>query len=262
MAARIALRWAITLCLMAVMSGCAMAESQPDITSLFALANEAFAAGDYARAISLYTSALETGVEDASIFSNLAAAYYRSGDLAGALLNYRRAEQYSPRDPDLVHNLALVRGSRQAVVGDETGFFEGLAAFCIRLVTLDEQVILTWMIWMGWFGLATGWLLANERSRRAIRPFLFVLSGLLLVALLALGNRWLLGQYRPEVIVRDTDLAVYSGPGDQYLRLFRLTAAVEGRVMQHERGWIRLRLPDGRQGWVEAAGVEAIMESR
>ncbi len=45
----------------------------------------------------------------AALFYNLGNAYYKQGDHGRAILNYRRAQQLAPRDPDIEANLALAR---------------------------------------------------------------------------------------------------------------------------------------------------------
>ncbi len=231
--------------------------AQLNADAVFIQGNEAFEAGDYERAISLYASILEAGAEDASILNNLASAYYRTGNLARALLYYRRAERYAPRDPDLIYNLMLARSGRGDLMGDETGFFEGLTAVFNRLLTIEEQLAFTWIIWTVWCGVAA-YRVVVKRHQHVVRLMLIGVSCLLLAAVLALGNRWLMDSLRPEVVVQRSAVPAHSGPGLQYPRLFILSAAAEARIMHRQAEWVRLRLPDGRQGWVEAAAVEAI----
>jgi SH3-like domain-containing protein len=49
-----------------------------------------------------------------------------------------------------------------------------------------------------------------------------------------------------------------SGPGEDYLELYRLYAAAELRVLETHDDWARFVLPDGRQGWVERDNIELI----
>ena len=47
----------------------------------------------------------EAGIENEKIYYNLGNVYFRMKDIGRAIVNYRRAEQYAPNDPNLKQNL-------------------------------------------------------------------------------------------------------------------------------------------------------------
>ena len=67
----------------------------------FAAANRLFDAGDYAASAAAYEALTP---KTAHIYYNLGNAYYRQEQLGRALLNYERARQLAPRDPDILAN--------------------------------------------------------------------------------------------------------------------------------------------------------------
>lgn len=75
----------------------------------FDSANRAYGAGKYAEAISSYESLLKQNGYSASVLFNLGNAYYRSGQIGLAVLNYERALRLAPRDPDIQANLKYAR---------------------------------------------------------------------------------------------------------------------------------------------------------
>src|SRR5690242_19210137 len=85
-------------------------------------ANDAYITGDYKTAQLLYEATIQDGVRDFRVYFNLANAYYQSGDMGRALLNYRRAQEIWPRDSELASNLARVRIERVDLLSDDTGF--------------------------------------------------------------------------------------------------------------------------------------------
>jgi len=48
--------------------------------------------GEYAKAIEKYNQIINTGVENSELYFNLGYAYYKSGELAKAILNFERAK--------------------------------------------------------------------------------------------------------------------------------------------------------------------------
>ena len=85
-----------------------------DAQSAFDQANRQYAAADYAGAASAYERALSAGGARASVFYNLGNSYQRLGQYGHAILSYERARLLTPRDPDLLANLALARKAAAA----------------------------------------------------------------------------------------------------------------------------------------------------
>jgi len=79
-----------------------------------AQANQCFAAGDYAAAAAAYDNLLTTEGPRAAVLYNLGNSYQRLGQYGPAILAYERARLLTPRDADLLANLALARKAAAA----------------------------------------------------------------------------------------------------------------------------------------------------
>ena len=86
-------------------------EVSPKVTK--AQADSAYAKGDFALAIELYENILSAQGESSDIYYNLGNSYYKSKDIARAILNYERAYLLNPGDSDIRFNLELA--SRELV---------------------------------------------------------------------------------------------------------------------------------------------------
>ena len=97
---------------------CAMLLGLPPLvaagTADFAQANRQFSAGDFAGAAASYEQILAAEGPRAAVFYNLGNSYQRLGKYGYAILAYERARLLTPRDPDLVANLALARKAAAA----------------------------------------------------------------------------------------------------------------------------------------------------
>ena len=94
---------------------------QQQMYSLLNQANEAFshanAEQNQTQQQNLYEKAIlnfeklitETNIENSKLYYNLANAYFLKGDLAKAILNYRRAQNLDSSDPDIEKNLSFAR---------------------------------------------------------------------------------------------------------------------------------------------------------
>jgi tetratricopeptide (TPR) repeat protein len=219
-----------------------------DIPSIATEAEVAYTAGDYNTAIILYESVLDGGVESGALYFNLGSAHYQSGALGQAQLNFRRAQQFIPRDSDLNQAMLVIRQERMDVQVDPTILIDQTALLTTSLLTMREISTIVFLLWVGLVALGLGLLLRPD-WRRTLTPFLVVFC-VAFVALAGLwGNRAYVDRFRPlGVLPAETNF--YSGPSREYLELFQLSQAAELRVVERHDSWGRASLPDGRQGWV------------
>jgi hypothetical protein len=76
--------------------------------------NAKYRSGDYAAAVASYESLLATVGPRASVYYNLGNSYHQLRQYGNAILAYERALLLTPRDPDLLANLARARKSAAA----------------------------------------------------------------------------------------------------------------------------------------------------
>lgn len=92
----------------------------------FDQANQQFKAGDFAGAAASYEKILAAEGPRATVFHNLGNSYQQLKRYGPAILAYERARLLTPRDPDLLANLALAR--KAAAVDEEPGIHPPLDA--------------------------------------------------------------------------------------------------------------------------------------
>ncbi len=225
------------------------------------LAREAAAAydmGDFEAAVTLFEAAIEAGGAHPVLYFNLGNAYYEAGQLGPAMLSYRRAALLAPRDADVRANLALVRALRVDFQGDEASIIDRLATLSANSLTQVEQSILTLMLWTLWYGAAAVWALGWLPRRREISIVLVGGALILALAVSLLLARLYTDAERPPAVVLANVASVTSGPGTEYLEIYRLHAAAEMRLLEFTDGWARFVLPDGRQGWIALDSIERV----
>ena len=80
----------------------------------FADANRLFKAGDYSKAAAAYENIIASDGPRASVYFNLGNSYQKLKQHGPAILAYERARLITPRDPDLLANLARARKAAAA----------------------------------------------------------------------------------------------------------------------------------------------------
>ena len=204
----------------------------------------------------------EGGIRNGKLYYNLGNAYFLAGDIGRAILNYRRAERYAPRDANLRQNLAYARLSRADKFEErqKTRVLKTLLFWHYDLpatVRLKLFVILWAVLWI-----AASVRLLYSHMARAVAPAVGCVAALLfgsLVVEAAVSSRRQAGVIlAPEVIAR-------KGDGESYQPSFRepLHAGAEFVLRESRNGWHHIELPDGRTSWIPgaAAGLVAEIES-
>lgn len=246
------LSWFIVLLAFGVTFG-----AQDNVDDVLLEANRQYQLGDYNSAILLYESMIDMGVQDSAIYFNLGSAYYQTGALGFSLVNFRRAERFIPRDHDLNIALGQIRSERIDLLGDDRSFIDGIASLSIGVLSVSELWVLILMLWTLWLVSLSLFVLMPSR-RLGLRPIVVVIGVLFFVVMALGGVRWYVEAERPAAVVVVESTDVYSGADDDYLVLYRLSEAAEVRVLGVDDNWIRIVVPDGRQGWIFAAHVSYV----
>jgi hypothetical protein len=226
-----------------------------DAGQTFVGANAAYDSGDYERAVKLYSSLLEHGIQNGHIYYNLGNAFLRNGELGRAIVSYRRCQRLLPRDEDVRANLDFARKSAQdALQAPEpspalrTLFFwhYGLS----RAELLRAVVLLNFALW----GVLS--LLLYFRRSEVMRWSFMVLLILLVATASSLVVRVASPGQVAVVIAQEVD--AHSGTSTDTVVRFKLHAGSEVRALEVRDGWIRIALPDGQQAWIQAEHAELL----
>lgn len=216
--------------------------------------------GQYAAAVSIYDSLWRAGHESADLHYNLSLAYYRQKDFGRTMLHLEKAARLAPYDRAIRTNLQLLRNEQEDGLLPLPRFFlqKWVLAIAARLA-VDTWAALALLLVV----LAVGVLLAGLRgwSLPARKFWPLTVSGLLVLSVLFV----LLAGYRQAELAR-TDQAVLLAP-EMSPRIapdagaetsFTVHAGLRVRILDRFENWIKVQLPDGREGWLPQTEVGEI----
>ena len=245
--------------LLAVVSG--VFAQAPSAADLMAEANGRYERGEYAEAAQQYEALIDMGYEDTAIYYNLGNTYLESGDLGRAVLNYLRAEELSPRDPDILVNLELARSKTvDGIEAEGDSLIASLADFGRRWAAIGEFGTVSLLLWAA-SALAMGSLIVwPDLPRRVVlRSGAIVALAAMLVSLLLLLSMLYSNPYDNTGVVTEETVEVLGGPGPQYTKEFTLHSGAQVRLVDSRQGWLRVSLPGGElQGWAPSHAIEAV----
>ncbi len=231
-----------------------------EAASLFHQANQFYEAGNYKQAAETYEKILALGKANWQVYYNLGNACYKQKQFGKAILSYERALRFNRDNEDIRFNLDLANLS----VADRIPEMPRSLAVvwldqAIHIFTAEQAAMLALIFWALLFAGAILWLLAHGESARNWGRRLLWSAGAvwlifaLIFAVLAYERATL-----HEAIVLATRVVVRSSPADDATEMFILHEGVKVRLQERSGDWRRIRLADGKVGWLEAKTIGEI----
>ena len=223
-------------------------------------ADSAYVRGQYQQAIADYEELLKQG-GSAELYYNLGNAYYRTENITKAVLNYERALLLSPGDRDIRFNLQIAQGKTiDKIVPESEMFFITWCHALVNLMSVDAWARVALISLALVIVLLLVYLFASRLWLRKVGFF----CGLVLLVLFVLSNifAWQQKQnllFRKGAIIIAPSVTVKSTPAKNGTDLFILHEGTKVNITDGSmRGWIEIRIADGKEGWIERNKLEEI----
>lgn len=222
---------------------------------------KAYSDADYAEAVRIFEGAIETSDNPSDeLFYNLGASYYKQGEYALALLNFRRAYRLDPTDRDIRHNIEMTRSKTIDAMEPQPTFFiarwiDGIT----HLMGLGGWMFVALIFFTIFVGGILLYLLTRSRDMRLL-GFYGSIAGLLLCIV---ANIMV---YRSHGFIHDTSEAVItapvvtvkSSPDLSSEDVMVVHSGMEVKVLRQLSGLSEVQFPDGSKGWIEDGAYETV----
>jgi len=217
----------------------------------FDQANRLYEQGKFADAATSYQQLIAAGHTSATVYYNLGNAWFKAGQLGRSVAAYRRAQELSPRDPNIRFNLDF---ARRQVAGSNAPA-PGVWQRVLGQLTLNEWTVLAAIA----FWLSFALLILREWKpawRRNLRSYTIAAASLatLVIAMLAIAV-YQSGAVREAVVVTQEAVVRY-GPLEDSRVHFQLRNGAEVEIVgRKENGstdaWLQVRDGSNRIGWLK-----------
>ena len=214
--------------------------------------------GDYLKSAKLFSELSDRSISHEELFYNMGNAYYKAGMLGYAVFNYERALKLSPNHSNANYNLNLTHKVISSRFKDSVVSF-GENPIWIKMATwlhYQTLAIFFFTLWIAFFIFLTITWLRKKGITKIILITTVVLLGILASSfgLLFAGRLYYEKAYKYGIVLPD-EMTVREAPQQAANSSFKLHAGLKVRIGSEERSWIKIKLPNGMEGWVEKSQI-------
>ncbi|WP_321331516.1 tetratricopeptide repeat protein [uncultured Bacteroides sp.] len=222
--------------------------------------DSAYIKNDFATAIQIYETLLKGG-EAADLYYNLGNSYYKTGDMARAILNYERALLIEPGNGDIRANLEIARSKTVDKFEPVPElFFVSWTNSLVNSMGVDSWAT-SGIIFFILFIIALFFYIFSRRIILRKCSFIF---GLLFLLFTILANIFAFHQMnmlnsRSGAIIISPSVTIRSTPSESGTNLFVLHEGHKVYIKDNSmKEWKEIRLEDGKVGWLKSSEIEVI----
>jgi tetratricopeptide (TPR) repeat protein len=217
----------------------------------FQRANQLYEEREFEEAIKLYRQVLDQNLQSAHLYYNLGNAYFKSGDLGHAVLNYLRAKRMAPGDDDINQNLRFASSFTRIQM-------EGVRLNPIRSLfeSILEPYHVNLLAWISSFFFVLLFVLLAVRYGLGIRNGLLkagIITTLVLVICPSLLTTF---KYHNDYLIERAvlvaeDCPVRTGPSDQSDVELQAAPGLVVEVVDESGDWFNVLFANKRRGWIK-----------
>ena len=215
--------------------------------------NEYFLSGDYQKSIEVYEKLIADGFKGASLYFNLGNAYYRVGKIGLSILYYEKAKQFSPNDEDINHNLNFVRLQTKDKIEKLPAFFLfDWWEVLLSNLHINQLTVFSYLFFLISLIAITIYVLSNDLKVKRISFYsIFVSVTILIISVSFL----ILKLHREEKlkygVLITSSTFVKSSPDPESKDVFIIHEGLKFKIEDKIENWYKIKLDDGKVGWID-----------
>lgn len=226
-------------------------------SDLYKTGAQQYKSNQFEQASVTYEKILAEGYKTAEVYYNLGNCYYKMNQTAKAVLNFERAAKLAPEDEDIQHNLKLagLKTTDKIQPVPQLSVITWWQNFIASHSSGGWAVYAVISIWISLLAFAVFFFIGWKRVMLS-SGILFLVLSLCLVSLAwqQKGKE----EQAAEAVLMISNVFVKSAPDANGNDLFMIHEGVKFRILDQVSTWYKIRLADGKVGWLEKGSFERI----
>jgi tetratricopeptide (TPR) repeat protein len=226
----------------------------------FEKGNALYNKSDFAGAANVYEGILNSGYISPELFYNLGNAYFRLSNLPQALLYYEKAAKLDPNDEDTEYNKAFVNNLITDKIEKKPVLFiwEWLEAFRNMFSSGGWATLIIIFFWLGFASLAVYFIIRYTLWRKVSFIAALGFFALTLFSIYFANNKYNHENSTDTAIVFSPRIDIRHSPEEEGKIYLTLHEGTKVYIEDEVNGWYKIRLTDGRIGWIKENSVKVI----
>ena len=226
----------------------------------FLKAGEYYQKLDFANATLLYEELIKAGHVSSEVYYNLGNCYFKTGQVAYALLNYERAKKLAPNDEDIAFNIKIstlkVVDKIEAV--PEIFYKRWLKSIASQFTSDAWTKLFIGSVWMLFIFLSMYLVAASASIKKfalaLVMAFLIITTGIFAFA----QKSHALNYVDQQAIVTTANVYVKSSPDEKGTDQFIIHEGTRMDVLDEFEDWKKIKIANGSVGWLKRSEIEII----
>jgi tetratricopeptide (TPR) repeat protein len=227
---------------------------------LFEQANQLYKNADYKNAVNYYQKIEQSGMHSDVLYFNLANAYYKLNEVAPAIYYYEKTLKLNPLHEDAKYNLVLANRMsidqieempKTLIQRIETNFLHKISVETWSIIAVVLSFITALLFLIYYFSFTT----FVKRIFFTISIITFTM--MVIVVLIGLKGINYEKNHQPAIIFSESTI-VKNAPTFNSEDVFILHEGTKVEVLDTVDGWYKIKLVDGKIGWVKTAVLKII----
>lgn len=230
---------------------------------LFNNANSLYNEGKYQEAIKAYESIISNDVHSSELYYNLANSYYKLNRIAPSIYYYEKALQISPKDSDILNNLAFAQNMTIDAIEKvpEVGFTKFIKGIT-NTFHFDTWAMISVCCVMLFVILFLGYYFAYSTvKKRMMFVSSFVVLFISFVSLFFAFQKQTLDKKDNPAIVFSQESDVKTEPNLRSESAFQVHEGTKVQVIEsYNDTWTRIQIANGKTGWIAKADIKLLKD--
>ncbi len=219
-------------------------------SQLYASANALYKNNQFEEAAVAYEKILMQGYRTPEVYYNLGNSYFKLHNTGKSVLNFERAHKLAPEDEDIAHNLKLaqLKAVDKLIPVPQLGIVTSWNNLLTSQSSKGWGIFALAFLWASLVLFVLYYFLLKSKWLFALCSLLFVFS----VASVSLAFKQSQAEENSDTaILLVENVNVKSAPDANGTDLFTIHEGIKFQILDHVGNWNKIRLADGKVGWIE-----------
>ncbi len=216
--------------------------------------------GQYTQAIELYQKVIDSGYESEGLYYNLGNAYFKTNDMASAILYYEKALKLDPSDEDARFNLKIANSRIVDKIENVPEiFYIRWWKNLTHVLTVDGWGIVSVAAFSVFLVMLLVFLLTRIPWLKKLTFWVGIVMIVITVSGYSLANhRYVSFRNDHEAIVFTPTVTVKSSPSATSIDLFVIHEGTKVQITDHVNDWYEVKIANGSMGWLKDNDIKKI----